>query len=153
MIDNNLSMASSTTTRTSNASLNTNSTNLAGAAAATTDKLNSSDYDNYELQITDNLNSSLSSSQSSSSSSANENTATCPTTTMTTLASNFTPSTKPIRVAAAKPCVKNAFSTINVSQIASASKMANISNKLINSDCQNFGSLKRQKRYFTQFFL
>lgn len=130
MIDNNLTVGGSTC-RTSNISLNTNSTNVPLASQAT-EKLNSSDYDNFESQVTENLNCSLSSDQSSSSSSANENTTTS------------TSVSKSSRIAAPKPSVKNAFSTMNVSQIG-CSKMATAVEKIY-SESQHFGSLKRQKR-------
>lgn len=131
MIDNNNKNSG---TRTSNVSLNTNSTNV--PCLSVSEKLNSSDYDNFETH-TDNLNTSVTSNHSST----------------TTTSSN---ETKPVVSTVNKPiktisCLKNAFSTMNVSQMTTMKK--DNSNKLLSNEFQNLGTLKRQKSASTEFLM
>lgn len=132
------------------------------ACTQTSDKLlNSSDYDNFDSQVTENLNCSMSSNQSStsaSSSSANEATTATTTASLSAASNNKRVSTAAVAATTntntQKPSnqavtVKNAFSTINVSAATTNASYyipSNNQNKFL-QDSYNIGTLKRQKRF------
>ena len=131
------------------------------ACTQTSEKiLNSSDYDNFDSQVTENLNCSMSSNQSStsaSSSSANEATTATTTASLSAASNNKRVSTAAVAATTntntQKPnsqvTVKNAFSTINVSAATTNASYyipSNNQNKFL-QDSYNIGTLKRQKRF------